>query len=87
MSGSAEFATVSDTLWAKAIGAQILEWIKAQSPKQLECQIQSEALSLLTQIRDILNDKSLDDPECFYRIDALVNAFDAAGISTTRHDF
>ncbi len=42
-------------------------------------------MELIEQIRDILNDDTLTDPECFYRIEALVDAFADVGLYTTRH--
>lgn len=42
----------------------------------------------LEQIRAVLNDDSLDDPNCFYRIEAIVAAFEAMGSDGgSRHDF
>ena len=43
------------------------------------------AISLLRQIKEILDDDTLDDPTCFQRIDAIVTAFQDAGLSTRRH--
>lgn len=47
----------------------------------------SAALQVLTEIKTILDDDALDDPACFRRIDAIVDAFHKSGISTIRHDF
>lgn len=42
----------------------------------------------LTKIRDIVLDDTLDDPECFHRIEEIINVLDEAGIDYgTRHDF
>ncbi len=49
--------------------------------------VQNEAVELLEKIRAILDDDSLADPECFHRIDAIVDAFQSAGIPTARHDW
>ena len=43
------------------------------------------AISLLCQIKEILDDDTLDDPTCFQRIAAIVTAFQDAGLSTRRH--
>ena len=43
---------------------------------------------LLEQIRQILADDTLDDPECFQRIEAIVSLLESNGIDCgTRHDF
>ena len=44
-------------------------------------------LNCVDYIRRVLNDGELDDPECFRRVEAIVNALEANGIHTTRHDF
>lgn len=42
----------------------------------------------LTKIRDIVLDDTLDAPECFHRIEEIINVLDEAGIDYgTRHDF
>lgn len=42
----------------------------------------------LTKIRDIVIDETLNDPECFHRIEEIINILDEAGIDYgTRHDF
>ncbi|WP_191379658.1 hypothetical protein [uncultured Flavonifractor sp.] len=46
---------------------------------------ESQALSLINQIREILDDQNLDDPTCFQRIDAIVSAWHEAGLETDRH--
>ena len=47
--------------------------------------MESNALSLLEEIRAILADDTLSDPECFYKIDEIVMAFYHAGVSLDRH--
>lgn len=47
-----------------------------------------EALIALTQIKDILEDDSLSDPECFHKIEAIVSTLECIGSGAgTRHDF
>ena len=42
----------------------------------------------LCEIREILGDDSLDDPSCFYRIERIVETYEALGLSAGgRHDF
>ncbi len=49
--------------------------------------VHDEAVELLEKIRAILDDDSLSDPECFHRIDAMVDSFQTAGVPTARHDW
>ena len=77
--------TVSEELYARAIGHKLIKWAKEYDPDLLLQQINTDAVLLLKEIQCILNDETLDDPDCFYRIDAIVSAFHCAGLSTTRH--
>lgn len=72
-------------LYAKAVGELILNYWEKIFPADIFQQTESDALSLIVEIKNILDDESLSDPECFYRIDAIVTAFHRAGIPTTRH--
>ena len=80
-----EEANPIEPLYAKALGQELLRWAKEYSPQLLAEQVNTEAVLLLKEIQTILDDESLDDPECFYRIDAIVSAFHRAGLNTTRH--
>lgn len=43
---------------------------------------------VLREIREILDDRSFDDTECFDRIEKIVRAFEKAGSNAgSRHDF
>lgn len=76
--------SVSEELLAQAIGREALKHMEAESlAKRVEC----DAVGILEEIRQILDDDSLDDPECFYRIEAIVSAFHRHGIPAQRHDF
>lgn len=79
--------TVSEALYAKELGSMLLRFTKMYDEHTLARQIESRAVALIQEIRTILNDSTLDDPECFYRIEALVSAFDLAGIPVTCHDW
>lgn len=73
-------------IYAKAIGELALTYFERQGLPAAEA-VESRATALLSQIRDILNDETLDDPDCFQRIEAVVELFHEAGLSTTRHDW
>lgn len=79
--------TIYEEIWAKTIGRQVLEFVKEQDAKTLNRQIEGDALAVLKRIKAILDDDGADDPECFHRIEAIVDALDDVGISTGRHDW
>lgn len=77
-----------EELYAQAIGAQVLKYLFEEGMLQaLAREAESAALRALSEIQMILNDDALDDPACFRRIEAIVSAFRAQGLGTTRHDF
>ncbi len=79
--------SMKDELYARAIGWEVLEYLRKEHPRSVADDIESNALRILEKIQSILNDDTLDDPECFERIDAIVRTFYANGISTDRHDW
>lgn len=74
-------------LYEQVIGAAVIEYMKNYEPQRLLLELNSEAVGILHEIQTILDDETLNDPECFYKIDAIVSAFHAHGIDTSRHDF
>ena len=44
-------------------------------------------LEILEEIRAILNDDTLDDPDCLERVDQIVSLYHKNDISTNRHDW
>lgn len=79
-------SVVSEALWARAVGQVALDFAKSRG-EDINQKVKDEAVELLERIKAILDDDTLDDPACFYRIDAIVDAFGDAGISTARHDW
>ncbi len=79
--------SMKDELYARAIGWEVLEYLRKEHPGSVADEIEGDALCILEKIRTVLNDDTLDDPECFERIDAIVRIFYANGISTDRHDW
>ncbi len=77
-----------EELAAQAIGLEVMRYMKEMGDlKELERKTESKALQVLEEIRRVLNDDSLDDKECFQRIEAIVDTMEANGIHTTRHDW
>ena len=72
-------------LCANAIGEQVMLYLDTLMEGEVAALAERHALSLISQIREILDDQALDDPTCFQRIDAIVDAFLASGIPTQRH--
>lgn len=74
-------------IYAKALGDLVLSYLSAQGAPPLPAAVESRALDAIAAIQAVLDDKTLDDPHCFQRIEAIVEAFSAAGLSTSRHDW
>ena len=72
-------------LCANAIGEQVMLYLDTLMEGEVAALAESQALSLINQIREILDDQTLDDPTCFQRIDAIVSAWHEAGLETDRH--
>lgn len=80
--------SIFEELYAQAIGTEVLKCLHREGLlKALAQETESAALRVLSEIQTILNDGTLDDPDCFRRIDDIVSAFHAQGLSTARHDF
>ena len=72
-------------LYAAAVGKLALNYIGTLPSGVISELAERRAVALLGQIKAILDDETLDDPECFLRIDAIVGVFAQEGISTLRH--
>lgn len=71
-------------LWEKALGRAALNAIEDLSPDLLKLEVEEDAVQILEEIRNILDDYKLDDFEC---IEYIVSVLERWGISTIRHDF
>lgn len=80
--------TAQEELAAEAIGLEVMRYLKREETvKRIAAEANSKAMRALEGIREILNDDSLEDPECFQRIESILTALEDAGIFTTRHDW
>ena len=79
------YNTVLEALYATAIGREMLHYLNRRGPDFWTDQAEREAIALLGEIKAVLDDPALDDPQCFRRVSELVDAFRSAGLSTTRH--
>ena len=76
--------SIRKELLAQAIARDVAECIDlGDCTDKIEC----GAVHILEQIRDILDDDGLSDPECLGKIDAIVSVFHSHGLYTSRHDF
>ena len=80
-------SSISEALYAQIIGREVIRYIRDYAPDTLAPSVESEAIRLLEEIRQILNDPDLEDATCFMRIDAIVSAYLRSGILVDRHDF
>lgn len=81
--------SIAEELYVQSLGWEVLRFLKREEGNLLSLcrEADSEALRVLEEIRRVLDDDTLDDPDCFRRIEAVVKAFHADDISTTRHDW
>lgn len=80
--------SVFDELFAYLIGREGLKYFKNEEHlSRLIQNVELDALRTLDQIKLILNDETLNDPECFQKIEAIVEIFHKNGLSTFRHDW
>lgn len=77
--------TVEERLCAQAIGWDFLRYAKKYNIHALAKQVDSDAVALIKEIKVILDDLTLDDSDCFLKIDAIVRAFQTYDLSTDRH--
>ncbi len=82
-------ACIEDELYARALGWDILTLMRRDEEHflALRQEIDSDAIRALEQIKRIVNDDTIEDPDCFERIELIVRTFYANGLSTSRHDW
>ena len=81
--------SIAEKLYVQSLGWEVLRYLKREEGDLLKLyqETDSEALRVLEKIRCVLDDDTLDDPDCFERIEAIVKTFHAHEISTSRHDW
>ena len=78
--------SVVDELWVRVVAQEMLRYAKSTGEETMARRVDSEAVRVLSEIKQVLDDPSLNDPECFERIEAVVDIFFRAGLSTRRHE-
>ena len=75
---------LQDRILYEAIARDVLPSLKIDGERLVEM----KCFQTICRIREILSDESLEDPECFWRIEEIFSALDALGIGGGgRHDF
>lgn len=74
--------SVPEYLWAQAVGEKLLA---ADKFLNWETTVDSFAVQLLGNIQSILDDPSLEDCDCFTRMEEVLAAWNRAGLRSTRH--
>ncbi len=83
-----EEMTVREHLAAQAIGMEVLRALHREEVRStLLSATESRALRALEEIRRVLDDDGLADPECFRRIEAIIRIFNDNAVPISRHDW
>lgn len=77
---------VAKNFYANIIGALAVKYIETLEPDALCALAESEAVKMVCEIKKVLDEDDMTDPECFRRIDSIVGSFDLRHIYTTRHE-
>jgi hypothetical protein len=80
---------IAESLYAQILGWELLNHLKDEESnfsRRID-EIDSRALRILEEVRAILNDDTLDDPECLERIDRIVSLYYKNDIDTSRHNW
>lgn len=67
-----EKSVVATALYQAELGKMVLDYVGRIHPAVIEKAMESRAIRTLEAIRQILEDKSYSDPECFELVDTLV---------------
>ena len=80
---------IAEELYVQSLGWEVLRYLKREEGALLNLyrEVDSKALRVLEDIQRVLNDDTLDDPDCFNRIEAIVKTFFSHEVSTSRHDW
>lgn len=80
---------IAESLYAQILGRELLNHLKDEESNVLQRikELDSKAVQILEEIQAILDDDTIDDPECFERIDRLVSLYNRNDIGTVRHDW
>ena len=75
-------------LYKQILAEYIAQNVHFEELENIEAIIHDRCYQTLSRIKQILEDDSLEDSECFYRIEEIVRAFEELGSDAgARHDF
>ena len=75
---------VMKQLCEKTIGELVVRYLDTISEGEIASLAEREAVDLVCQLSEILDDLTLDETECILLIHSIVSAFHHAGLSTQR---
>ena len=82
-----KFFDLPKNLYQFAIGEMAVKYLETLHPDSIIPLAESKVIELLAEIKAILEDNTLEDPECFCRISAIIAAFETRGVPIKRHDW
>lgn len=80
--------SAKEQMAALSIGTTVMRYLKEEGTgEEIVAGAEFQAMQTLQDILSILDDKTLDDPSCFRRIEAILRALERNGLSSFRHDW
>jgi len=64
-----------------------MQFVKNLKFEEIQSQADMEAMRALSKIAEILDEDGTDDPECFRRIEEVIDALKDSGVAALRHDW
>ncbi len=77
-----DFLSLYEGIMQQIIAREVMASMESADRAAL---VHDAAYQSLCRIREILDDKTLDDLECFQRIERIVSVFDSLGCTISRH--
>jgi len=79
-------------LWAEilaqCLSRELVQFVFPNVKQEPSAIVEGECYRALVRIKDILEDDSLQDPDCFLKIEEIVSVIESLGSSAgNRHDF
>ncbi|WP_297870998.1 hypothetical protein [uncultured Oscillibacter sp.] len=77
-----------ETMLALSIGEAVLAYMKQAGVMQdIYRAVDSRAVRMLEMIARALDDDTLDDPECFWKIERVMDVLEENWLGSSRHDW
>lgn len=76
---------IAEEFYSRIIGKEIMDWAREYAPHLLTAKAENETIAIIKKIKSILDDETLDDSDCYLRIDEIISAFCQTGLPTMRH--